>query len=93
MTTDMIIWIECNNGNKYYINKDFIPIRIKRGKTTLNEIKEKAKRYTEKGYKRIFTILHKKYPNEIYACHAESISLHLEKFLVYEENNVKYINF
>ena len=93
MTTDMIIWIECNNGNKYYINKDFIPIRIKRGKTTLDEIKEKAKRYTEKGYKCIFTILHKKYPNEIYACHAESISLHLEKFLVYEENNVKYINF
>ena len=93
MTIDMIIWFECNNGNKYYINKDFIPIRIKRGETTLNEIKEKAKRYTEKGYKRIFTILHKKYPNEVYACHAESISLHLEKYLVYEENNVKYINF
>jgi hypothetical protein len=93
MTTDMIIWIEFKNGNKYYINKDFILIRIKRGETTLDEIKEKAKRYTEKGYKRIFTILHKKYPNEIYACHAESISLHLEKFLVYEKNNVKYINF
>ena len=93
MTTDMIIWIECYNGNKYYINKDFIPIRIKRGETTLDEIEEKAKRYTEKGYKRIFTILHKKYPNEIYACHAESISLHLKKFLVYEKNNVKYINF
>ena len=45
MTTDMIIWFECNNGNKYYINKDFIPIRIKRGETTLDEIKEKAKRY------------------------------------------------
>ena len=93
MTTDMIIWVEFKNGNKYYINKDFTLIRIKRGETTLDEIKEKAKRYTEKGYKRIFTILHKKYPNEIYACHAESISLHLEKFLVYEKNNVKYINF
>jgi hypothetical protein len=89
----MIIWVEFKNGNKYYINKDFIPIRIKRGETTLNEIKEKAKRYTEKGYKRIFTILHKRYFGEIYACHAESISLHLEKFLVYEKNNVKYINF
>ena len=93
MTTDMIIWIEFKNGNKYYIGKDFIPIRIKRGETTLDEIKEKAKRYTEKGYKRIFTILHKRYFGEIYACHAESISLHLEKFLVYEKNNVKYINF
>lgn len=93
MTTDMIIWIEFKNGNKYYINKDFILISIKRGETTLDEIKEKAKRYTEKGYKRIFTILHKRYFGEIYACHAESISLHLEKFLVYEKNNVKYINF
>lgn len=86
MTTDMIIWFECKNGNKYYINKDFIPIRIKRGETTLDEIKEKAKRYTEKGYKRIFTILSKRYFGEIYALHAESISLHLEKFRVYEEN-------
>ena len=68
-------------------------LELKEGETTLNEIKEKAKRYTEKGYKRIFTILRKKYPNEIYACHAESISLHLEKYLVYEENNIKYLNF
>lgn len=86
MTTDMIIWIESKSGNRYYINKNFIPIRIKSGETTLDEIKEKAKRYTEKGYKRIFTILHKRYPDEIYACHAESISLHLEKFRVYEDN-------
>lgn len=48
-------------------------------------LKKNAKRYTEKGYKRIFTILHKRYPNEIYACHADSISLHLEKFRVYED--------
>ena len=89
MTTDMIIWFECNNGNKYYINKDFIPIRIKIGETTLDEIKEKAKRYTEKGYKRIFTILHKRYPNEIYACHADSISLLLEKSRVYEDIMLK----
>lgn len=86
MTTDMIIWFESKSGNKYYINKDFIPIKIKKGETTFDEIKEKAKRYTEKGYKRIFTILHKRYPNEIYACHAESISLHLEKLSVYQEN-------
>lgn len=86
MTNDMIIWFESKSGNKYYINKNFIPIRIKRGKTTLDEIKENARRYTEKGYKRIFTILHKRYPDEIYACHAESLSLHLEKFRVYEEN-------
>jgi hypothetical protein len=85
MTRDMIIWIESNSGNSYYINKDFIPIRIKKGETTLDEIKEKAKRYTEKGCKRIFTILHKRYPNEIYACHADSISLHLEKFSVYAD--------
>ena len=85
MTTDMIIWIESKSGNRYYINKNFIPIRIKIGETTLDEIKEKAKRYTEKGYKRIFTILHKRYPNEIYACHADSISLHLEKSRVYED--------
>lgn len=84
MTTDFIIWFECDNGEKYYINKNFIPIKIVRGKTTLDEIKEKARRYTEKGYKRIFTILHKKY-REIYACYAESISLHLEKFRICEE--------
>ena len=56
MTTDMIIWIESKSGNKYYINKNFNPIRIKKGETTLDEIKEKAKRYTEKGYKRISTL-------------------------------------
>jgi maltose-binding protein MalE len=89
MTRDMIIWIESNSGNSYYINKDFIPIRIKKGETTLDEIKEKAKRYTEKGCKRIFTILHKRYPNEIYAYHAYSISLHLEKFRVYEDISLK----
>ena len=93
MVTDMIIWFEATHGSKYYIHKGFFPIRIKKGETTLDEIKEKAQRYTEKGYKRIFTILHKRYPDEIYACHAESLSLHLEKFRVYEENNVKYINF
>lgn len=86
MTTDMIIWFECDNGRKYYINKNFIPVRIKSGETTLDEIKEKARRYTERGYKRIFTLLHKRYPDEIYACHAESLSLHLEKFRVYEDN-------
>jgi maltose-binding protein MalE len=86
MVTDMIIWFECENGNKYYINKDFIPVRIKRGETTLDEIKENAKRYTEKSYKRIFSILHKKYNDEIYACYAVSISLHLEKFHIYEVN-------
>jgi hypothetical protein len=85
MTRDMIIWFESKSGNRYYINKNFIPVKIKKGKTTLDEIKEKAKRYTEKGCKRIFTILHKRYPNEIYACHADSISLHLEKFSVYAD--------
>lgn len=42
-TTDMIIWIESKSGNRYYINKNFIPIRIKKGETTLNEIKKKCK--------------------------------------------------
>ena len=49
VTTDMIIWIECYNGNKYYINKDFIPIRIKRGETTLDEIKEMVKEMFEQN--------------------------------------------
>lgn len=78
MITDIIVWFECKSGNKYYINKNFIPIRIKRGETTLDEIKEKARRYTEKSYKRIITILRKRYFGEIYACHADSISLHLK---------------
>ena len=93
MTTDMIIWFECNNGNKYYINKDFIPIRIKRGETTLAEIKEKAKRYSSKSVKRIFHLLEKKYFNEIGDINAGSLSLHIKKYYVFEKNNVKYINF
>ena len=82
---NMIIWFETTHGSKYYIHKGFFPIRIKKGETTLDEIKEKAQRYTEKGYKRIFTLLHKRYPNEISVCHADSISLHLEKLRVFED--------
>lgn len=92
ITTDMIIWFKSIDGSKYYLGKNFIPIRITKD-TTLAEFEKKAKRYSSRSMKRMFNLLRKKYFNEIDAIYANSLSLSIKKSYVFEENNVKYINF
>jgi hypothetical protein len=90
MTTDFIIWFRSNNGNRYYINKDFLPIRFREG-LTFEEIVADAKQYTEKSYKRICTLLWKRYGNEIVEMNTDSISLHFKRYNTYEKNGILYV--
>ena len=89
MTTDFVIWVETNNGNRYYVNNDFNLIKDN-GKITFEEFKNTAKQYTEKSYKRIFTLLHKRYP-EIDVCNASSLSLNFERRNTYIKDNTQYV--
>ena len=90
MTTDFVIWVKARNGNKYYVNNDFILIRDN-GNLTFEEFKKNAKQYSEKSYKRIFTILHKRYPDEISTCNASSLSLCFERQNTYIKENIQYV--
>jgi hypothetical protein len=89
MTTDFVIWVEAKNGNKYYVDNNFNLIRDN-GNLTFEEFKKNAKQYSEKSYKRIFTILHKKYP-EISTCNAGSLSLYFERQNTYIKENIQYV--
>ena len=60
MTKDFVIWVYAISGSTYYVDKNFNLIRV-RGELTYEEFKKNAKQYSEKAYKRIFT-LKKKYP-------------------------------
>jgi hypothetical protein len=89
MTTDFVIWVKAKNGNKYYVDNNFNLIRDN-GNLTFEEFKKNAKQYSEKSYKRIFTILHKRYP-EISTCNAGSLSLYFERQNTYIKENIQYV--
>lgn len=90
MATDFIILVETRNGNKYYVDNKFNLISINNNGTIFNELKKRAKLYSEKSCKRIFTLLHKKY-TDIVACNASSLSLYFEKNHTYMKDNIQYV--
>ena len=90
MTKDFVIWVYSISGSTYYVDKNFNLIRVS-GELTYEEFKKNAKQYSEKAYKRIFTLLHKKYPFEILECQASSLSLHFETYHTYKKNDIKYV--
>ena len=88
MTTDLVIWVETENGKTYYVDNKF---NLKSfDNLTFEEFKKTAKQYTEKSWRRIFTILHKKY-TEVVSCNASSLSLNFEKRYTYMKDNVQYV--
>ena len=89
MITDFVIWVETEKGQTYYVDNKFNLISIKEN-LTFEEFKKSAKQYTEKSWRRIFTILHKKY-TEVVSCNASSLSLNFERQHTYMKNNVKYV--
>lgn len=89
MTTDFVIWVETEKGQNYYVDNNFNLISFNNN-LTFEEFKKTAKQYTEKSWRRIFTILHKKY-TEVVSCNASSISLHFEKRYTYMKDNVQYV--
>lgn len=89
MTTDFVIWVKAKNGNKYYVDNNFNLIKDN-GNLTFEEFKKNAKQYSEKSYKRIFTTLHKRYP-EINTCNASSLSLCFERQNTYIKENIQYV--
>lgn len=87
---DFVIWVYAISGNTYYVDKNFNLIRVN-GELTYDEFKAKAKQYSEKAYKRIFTLLHKRYPFEILECQASSLELHFETYHTYTKNGIRYV--
>ena len=90
MTTDLVIWVETKNGQKYYLDNKFNLISFNNN-LTFDEFKKTAKQYNEKSFRRIFTILNKKY-TEVVSCSASSLSLNFERQHTYMKNNVQYVN-
>ena len=90
MTEDFVIWVETRNGDKYYVDKKFNLISINNNGTIFNEFKKRAKLYSEKSYKRIFTLLNKRY-TEIVSCNASSLSLNFERHHTYMKDNIQYV--
>jgi hypothetical protein len=89
MTTDFVIWVETEKGQNYYVDNNFNLIGFNNN-LTFEEFKKTAKQYTEKSWRRIFTILHKKY-REVVSCNASSLSLNFERQHTYMKDNVKYV--
>ncbi len=89
MTKDFVIWVETEKGQTYYVDNKFNLISIK-DNLTFEEFKKTAKQYNEKTWRRIFTILHKKY-TEVVSCNASSLSLNFERQHTYMKDNVKYV--
>lgn len=89
MAKDLVIWVETEKGQTYYVDNNFNLISIN-DNLTFEEFKKTAKQYNDKTCKRIFTILHKKY-TEVVSCNASSISLHFEKRYTYMKDNVQYV--
>lgn len=89
MTTDLVIWVETKNGQKYYLDNKFNLISFNNN-LTFEDFKKTAKQYNEKSYRRIFTILNKKY-TEVVSCSASSLSLNFERQHTYMKNNVQYV--
>ena len=89
MTTDFVIWVETEKGQNYYVDNNFNLISFNNN-LTFEEFKKTAKQYTEKSWRRIFTILHKKY-TEVVSCNASSLSLSFERQHTYMKDNVQYV--
>ena len=89
MTTDLVIWVETENGKTYYVDNNF-NLKSFNGNLTFEVFKKTAKQYNTKSYRRIFTILHKKY-TEVVSCNASSLSLNFERRYTYMKDNVKYV--
>jgi hypothetical protein len=89
MTKDYVIWVETEKGQNYYVDNNFNLIGFNNN-LTFEEFKKTAKQYTEKSWRRIFTILHKKY-TEVVSCNASSLSLNFERQHTYMKDNVQYV--
>ena len=89
MTKDFVIWVETEKGQNYYVDNNFNLISFNNN-LTFEEFKKTAKLYSEKSWRRIFTILHKKY-TEVISCNASSLSLNFERQHTYMKDNVQYV--
>mgnify|MGYP007057773397 CR=1 FL=1 len=85
-------WILQNGGSFVQACRSFLAVAFDKNGCLIpfEEFKKNAKQYSEKSYKRIFTILHKRYP-EISTCNAGSLSLYFERKNTYIKENIQYV--